>query len=525
MIHEQNRNSNHPEYSDFTRVETSDSPIRTFAEKLSTFVVGQEEASSAVSRAITITKAGMGDPEKPRGAFIFTGPTGVGKTEMTEALAKVMYGEAWKQHYKLINCGILTTGGDVTKLTGTSAKWIGYGDPPLVTPQFLNQPDGTIIVFDEAEKAHEEVWQALLSIIDKSTLEVALPNQNLQDASSTNKEVRIQTLRFNNAIIILTSNAGSEDIQKARSGRTGFGIKPSRPIAQTNEEVKQAALWGLKNTFSTIPELLGRIGERRIIVFNELGQDHYKEVFDKTLAEINSRISEEIYVTDTLKAWLIQEAVGSGEYGARDIKHIIYDQLVSRVAELRSINAVSPTDSLLGDLVENQIVFLKRRTFSAQESARSESSSNVTNESNTTHVNQVELKYGKPFHVEPQLKTSDFKESIQDVELLQGEKVVGKISINEALIFQSDAQLIFHPGGAIYTVTLRLQEVTQPERLGVKLRIDGQTYNGKIRQVEMQNGTVDVVVSTWENKNKTRRPIRPAFSLESLKQAAFLITN
>src|SRR5205814_281463 len=148
----------------------------------------------------------------------------VGKTEMTEALAKVLYKDKWQQHYQRVDCGTLSGEGDETKLIGTSPKWIGYGDPVLIQPKFLEQEGGTIVVFDEAEKAHPEVWKAFLSITDKAVLPVFLPTDNAKAANHNNKEVASTNLQFDNTIVIFTSNAGSQAMQQERAGIHSIGF-------------------------------------------------------------------------------------------------------------------------------------------------------------------------------------------------------------------------------------------------------------------------------------------------------------
>src|SRR5258706_15349648 len=271
----------------FRKVDAPPSATDLYIQQLSQHVIGQENAAQLVAREMVLTEAGMGAPTRPKALFLFAGPTGVGKTEMTEAIAKVLYGDSWKRHYKRIDCGNLTGTGDVTKLTGSGPKWVGYGNSLLITPELLEQDRGSIVVFDEIEKAHFEVWQAILSITDKAVLPVFLPTNKEQVANRSNKEVAPTDLRFHEAIIIFTSNAGSEDMQRTRRGTNmGFARQGLR-----DEDVKMAALQGLKHVFGAMPEFLGRIGKRQMIIFDELQPKDYQHIFDLEMTKVKDTIA------------------------------------------------------------------------------------------------------------------------------------------------------------------------------------------------------------------------------------------
>ncbi len=341
----------------FRRVEIPHALIGDIAGSLRQHVIGQDEAVDAVAKAILRARARVIESKQPLSAFMFLGRTGVGKTEMAIAMAKVQFGDKWADHYRRIDCSSLRQPHDTAKIQGAPPGYVGYGDPLLITPEFLDQEGGVVLVFDEFEKAHPEVQKLLLPILQEGELVTQASTGKQSNSGHQNKEIAPRTLKFDNAFIVLTSNIGAEAIDRAGMPQLGF----KTPTSSTNPDMREMVMREVRAYYTGIPELMGRVGEPNIIVFKDLGQQAYSEIFDKTIARINGNqreIRTPISITPELKEWLIQKAVGDGRYGARDIEHVIETHILTKVAEARTSGLLRDGSALVLRVNENKEVEL-----------------------------------------------------------------------------------------------------------------------------------------------------------------------
>ena len=263
-------------------------------ENLKQRVKGQNEAIHLVSDAIKRARAGIKDPNRPIGSFIFLGPTGVGKTEVAKSLAYELFDD--ERHMVRIDMSEYMESHSVARLIGSPPGYVGYDDGGQLTEAVRRNPY-SIILFDEIEKAHKDVFNILLQILD--------------DGRITDSQGR--TVDFKNTIIIMTSNLGSEY------------------ILENNENSNALVMGELHNTFK--PEFINRIDE--IIIFNSLSKDIVYEILDKIIQETNERLQDKkikIELTDNAKNYIIENAYDE-RYGARPIKRYVSRNVETLIAE------------------------------------------------------------------------------------------------------------------------------------------------------------------------------------------------
>lgn len=262
-------------------------------DRLSMHVIGQDNALKLVSEAVIRARSGIKDPNKPIGSFIFLGPTGVGKTEVAKSLAYELFDD--EKHMIRIDCSEYMESFNVSRLVGAPPGYVGYDEGGELTEAVRRNPY-SIVLFDEIEKAHKDVFNILLQILD--------------DGRLTDSQGRL--VDFKNTIIIMTSNLGSEYILDNE--------------ANANELVMNE----LKNTFR--PELINRIDE--IIIFNSLKQNVIGEIVDKVIKELNERLSQNyihVEITNAVRERIIEEAYDP-RYGARPIKRYITKNIENLIA-------------------------------------------------------------------------------------------------------------------------------------------------------------------------------------------------
>ncbi|TDA70184.1 MAG: ATP-dependent Clp protease ATP-binding subunit [Clostridia bacterium] len=276
-------------------------------------VIGQDEAVRAVSRAIRRARAGLKDPRRPIGSFIFSGPTGVGKTELARALADALFGD--DDALVRLDMSEYMEKHTVSRLIGAPPGYVGYEEAGQLTEAVRRRPY-TVVLFDEIEKAHPDVFNVLLQIMD---------NGRLTDAKG-------RTVDFRNTVIIMTSNVGADLLR--REARVGFTEESPE---KSYEAMRGHILDEVRRTFR--PEFLNRLDE--IIVFHALDMEHIKRIVDLMLAELNSRIREqglEIVATDRAKEVLAEKGFDEN-FGARPlrraIQHLVEDQLSEGLLEGR----------------------------------------------------------------------------------------------------------------------------------------------------------------------------------------------
>lgn len=271
-------------------------------------IVGQEAAVSAVSRAIRRGRAGLKDPKRPIGTFIFCGPTGVGKTELTKALASAMFGD--DNAMIRLDMSEFMEKHTVSKLIGSPPGYVGFDEGGQLTEKIRRKPY-SVVLFDEIEKAHPDVFNMLLQILDDGIL-----------TDSQGRKVD-----FKNCIIIMTSNVGARLITEEKSS---FGFAESSDNSSA-EKIKEAVMGELKNTFR--PEFLNRVDD--IIVFNRLNQDEIRQIAKNLLQNLEKRMNTlEITCTfDDSVVDFVSKAGFDKVYGARPLKRAIQTKLEDVLSE------------------------------------------------------------------------------------------------------------------------------------------------------------------------------------------------
>ncbi|MCD6555540.1 MAG: ATP-dependent Clp protease ATP-binding subunit [Anaerolineae bacterium] len=297
-------------------------------------VVGQDEAVEIISKAVRRARAGLKDPSRPIGSFIFLGPTGVGKTELAKALAEFLFGS--EEALLQIDMSEFMERHTVARLVGAPPGYVGYEDAGQLTEHIRRRPY-SVVCFDEVEKAHPEAFNMLLQIMEEG---------HLSDA-------RGRKVDFRNAIIIMTSNVGAEMIRRS----TSLGFATRRDEAKDGEEAYQKMrdklLGELKKMFR--PEFLNRVDG--IIVFRALTRDEIKQIVDLELNKVRIRLAEhemELRVTDAAKEFLADEGY-SPEFGARHLRRIIQHRVEDILSEGMLSGEFQPGDVVLADLEEDAI--------------------------------------------------------------------------------------------------------------------------------------------------------------------------
>ena len=272
-------------------------------------VVGQEEAVTAISKAIRRGRVGLKDPGRPIGSFLFLGPTGVGKTELSKALSEAMFGT--ENALIRVDMTEYMEKHSVSKMIGSPPGYVGYDEGGQLSEKVRRNPY-SVILFDEIEKAHPDVFNILLQVLDDG---------HITDAQG-------RKIDFKNTIIIMTSNAGAENIISPK--RLGFGAASDAKADYTF--MKERVMDEVKRLFK--PEFLNRIDE--IIVFHQLSKDHIKGIADIMLSTIGKRSKDqlgiELTVTDEAREYLIDKGYDE-KYGARPLRRTIQNLVEDKMAE------------------------------------------------------------------------------------------------------------------------------------------------------------------------------------------------
>ncbi|MBQ7713313.1 MAG: ATP-dependent Clp protease ATP-binding subunit, partial [Oscillospiraceae bacterium] len=274
-------------------------------------VVGQDEAVSAVARAIRRGRVGIKDPKRPIGSFLFLGPTGVGKTELCKTLAEAMFGD--ENAMIRIDMSEYMERHTVSRLVGSPPGYVGYDEGGQLTEKVRRKPY-SVVHFDEIEKAHEDVWNILLQI--------------LEDGVVTDAQGR--KVDFRNTVIVMTSNVGAKSIT-ARGGTLGFDHGAAPTAADEDEKVREAVMAELRRTFK--PEFLNRIDET--VVFRRLTEDDIAEIARRMLKSTEKRVAE-LGVTLDADEQAVKKLAKTGFdplYGARPLRRVIQNEVEDAVAE------------------------------------------------------------------------------------------------------------------------------------------------------------------------------------------------
>jgi len=296
-------------------------------------IVGQDEAVRAVARAIRRARAGLKDPRRPIGSFIFLGPTGVGKTELAKALAEALFGD--EDAMIVLDMSEYMERHTVSRLVGSPPGYVGYEEGGQLTERVRRRPY-SVVVFDEIEKAHPEVFNVLLQILEEGRL----------------TEAKGRTVDFRNTVIIMTSNVGADLIR--RQSRVGF--QTAEQEAPDYEDMKRKIMDEVKRTFR--PEFLNRIDE--LIVFHALTEEHLMKIVDLMLNRVAERLKEhglELEVTGAAKRKLVKE--GSDViYGARPLRRTITRLVEDPLSEEMLAGRFKEGDTVVVDVdEEGKIVF------------------------------------------------------------------------------------------------------------------------------------------------------------------------
>ena len=293
-------------------------------------IIGQDEAVVAVSRAIRRARVGLKNPGRPIASFIFSGPTGVGKTELTKALASYFFGS--EESMVRLDMSEYMERHTVSKLIGSPPGYVGYSEGGYLTEAVRKRPY-TVILFDEIEKAHPDIFNLLLQILEDG---------RLTDAKG-------RTIDFKNTLLIMTSNIGSKVIEKGGGG-LGFELGDSQVESQygrirtlVNEELKQYFR----------PEFLNRLDE--IIVFRQLTKDEVREIADLMLKEVFERIKQQeiqLDVTERFKNRLVDEGYNPS-YGARPLRRAVMRLLEDSLAEEVLSGKIKAGDSAVVDVTDD----------------------------------------------------------------------------------------------------------------------------------------------------------------------------
>ena len=299
-------------------------------------VVGQDEAVNAVARAIRRGRVGLKDPKRPIGSFLFLGPTGVGKTELSKALAEVLFGD--ESAMIRVDMSEYMEKHTVSKMIGSPPGYVGFDDGGQLTEKVRRKPY-SVILFDEIEKAHPDVFNIMLQILDDG---------RLTDAKG-------RTVDFKNTVIIMTSNIGAKTITDAKK----LGFTPEEDSFDKNQEkIRENVMDELKRSFR--PEFLNRIDD--IIVFRQLDRDDIKKIASRLCSGVVKSLKE-LGITLTVEDSAIDVLVEKGfdvTYGARPLKRAIQSLIEDKMAEKMLEKTFSEGDEVVARGEDGKIVFAKK---------------------------------------------------------------------------------------------------------------------------------------------------------------------
>ncbi len=303
-------------------------------ENLHKRIIGQDEAVSAVSRAIRRARAGLNEPNKPIGSFIFVGPTGVGKTDLAKALAEAMFGD--ERLMIRMDMSEFMEKHSVSKLIGAPPGYIGYDDNNggQLSERVRRKPY-SVVLFDEVEKAHPDVFNVLLQILD--------------DGRLTDSKGRV--VNFKNTIIIMTSNVGASQIKKM----SNFGFSSGDEADAGYDNMKDNINEALKEQFK--PEFLNRIDD--IIIFRKLSKEEAGKICRKIIDGLSERLKDRnisLNISDAAMDALLNEGYND-LYGARPLKRVVQKRIEDRLSDEILANHVLPGETVTVDVKDGELVF------------------------------------------------------------------------------------------------------------------------------------------------------------------------
>ncbi|MEI7777130.1 MAG: AAA family ATPase [bacterium] len=303
--------------------------LNRIEEELKKRVVGQDDAVKKIADAVKRSRAGVADPERPIGSFMFLGPTGVGKTELTKALAEFMFDD--DKALIRVDMSEYMEKHSVSKIIGAPAGYVGYEEGGQLTEQIRHRPY-SVILFDEIEKAHPEVFNVLLQVLD---------NGRLTDAKG-------RTVNFKNSIIVMTSNAGAEYIDKME--RIGFATE--HDMKEDYVQAKEKVTASLKDYFR--PEFLNRLDD--IIIFDILSEESIKEIVRLQVDIVKKRLADKeinLDISPAVFSYLAKEGYNP-QYGARPLKRLIQNKILTPLASMMISQGVLRGGSVSIGIKENK---------------------------------------------------------------------------------------------------------------------------------------------------------------------------
>ncbi|MBW0181158.1 MAG: ATP-dependent Clp protease ATP-binding subunit [Vulcanococcus sp.] len=319
--------------------ESESAKLLNMEETLHQRLIGQDEAVKAVSRAIRRARVGLKNPNRPIASFIFSGPTGVGKTELTKSLAAYFFGS--EEAMIRLDMSEFMERHTVSKLIGSPPGYVGFNEGGQLTEAVRRRPY-TVVLFDEIEKAHPDVFNLLLQL--------------LEDGRLTDSKGR--TVDFKNTLIIMTSNIGSKVIEKGGGG-LGFEFSGADAEETNYNRIRSLVNEELKQYFR--PEFLNRLDE--IIVFRQLSRDEVKEIAEIMLKEVFGRMAEKgihLSVTESFKERLVEEGYNPS-YGARPLRRAVMRLLEDSLAEEFLSGRIGEGDSAVVDVNEDKQVVIRKQ--------------------------------------------------------------------------------------------------------------------------------------------------------------------
>lgn len=300
-------------------------------------VIGQEEAVKAVAQAVKRGRVGLKDPNRPIGSFLFLGPTGVGKTELSKALAEAVFGS--EQAMIRVDMSEYMEKHSVSKLIGSPPGYVGYDEGGQLSEKVRRNPY-SVVLFDEVEKAHPDVFNVLLQVLD--------------DGHITDSTGRV--VDFKNTVIIMTSNAGAENIVAPKS----LGFASSSTDEQVHDNMKSKVMDEVKRIFK--PEFINRIDD--IIVFHMLKKEQIGQIVDIMMKTVNDRIMEQMKLSveldDEAKAYIVDKGYDA-KYGARPLRRTIQNEIEDELAERILEGKIKAGNKVLVTVKDKKLDFVLKR--------------------------------------------------------------------------------------------------------------------------------------------------------------------
>ena len=315
--------------------ETESKRLIHMEEELHDRIIGQDEAVSAISRAIRRARAGLKDPNRPVGSFIFVGPTGVGKTDLCKALAESLFGD--ERLMIRLDMSEYMEKHSVSKLIGAPPGYVGFDDSQGTLTERVRTKPYSVVLFDEIEKAHPDVFHILLQILDDGRL----------------SDSRGRVVSFKNCVLILTSNIGAHEVKEV--GKLGFSAQEEE---NAYEKVKENINEALKKHFR--PEFLNRLDD--VIIFHQLTREDASKICDKFLKTLKKKLSDrgiEIEISSRVRDKIVSEGY-SEEFGARPLKRTVQKLLEDPLSEEILLGRFPPECKIYADLYNDKIVFTSK---------------------------------------------------------------------------------------------------------------------------------------------------------------------